>query len=95
MTQLLLFAVKLNVADRYGGLCSLKTRCDEPPHGQDYDRANDCPNETSAFAGLIPADRLAKVRCCKSSNNPEQRCENEPLRLVLVSWIKESCDHSR
>ena len=66
----------------------LKTRCDEPPYYQDYNRANDCADETSVFVSLIPTDRLAKVCCYKSSNNPEQGCQNKALRLVLVPWMK-------
>src|SRR5215469_4815210 len=65
----------------------LKTRCDEPPHDQDYYRANNCADESSAFAGLIPPDRLAKVRCYKSSNNSEHRRPDEPGGLMLVSRI--------
>src|SRR6516162_10362267 len=71
----------------------LKTRCDEPPHYQEYDRANDCADETSILAGLIPPDRLAKVCCCNSSNNPQHGSENKPLRLVLVARMKEPRDH--
>jgi hypothetical protein len=77
------------------GLCPLKTRCDHSPHYEDYDRANNCPNETSALASLIPPDRLAEVCCYKSSNNPEQGSQNKPLRLVLVARMKESRDHAR
>jgi hypothetical protein len=46
----------------------LKTRCDEPPHKKDYYRANDCTDEARAFVRLIPPERLAKIRCYKSSN---------------------------
>src|SRR5215470_17925403 len=66
---------------------ALKTRCDEPPYDQDYYRANNCADESSAFAGLIPPDRLAKVRCYKSSNNSEHRRPDEPGGLMLVSRI--------
>ena len=31
----------------------LKTRCDEPPHRQDYYRANDSADEPSAFQKLM------------------------------------------
>jgi hypothetical protein len=40
------------------GLGPLKTWRDETPHCQDYDGANDCSNEPSALAGLIPPHRL-------------------------------------
>ena len=74
-------------------LSPLKTRSDEPPHYQDYDRANDSADETSAFAGLIPPDGLAKVCCYKGANDPQQRCQNKTLGLVLVAGMKESRDH--
>jgi hypothetical protein len=31
--------------------------CDEPPHYQDYDCPNYCPNETTTFASFVPVDR--------------------------------------
>ena len=65
----------------------LKTRCDEPPHEKDYYRANDCTDEASAFVSLIPPERLAKVRCYKSSDDPEHGRPDEPGGLILVSWI--------
>src|SRR6516162_4940170 len=71
----------------------LKTRCNEPPYYQDYDRANDCADETSVLAGLIPPNRLAKVCCYKSSNNPQHGCQNKPRWLVLVARMKEPRDH--
>src|SRR5437764_13475447 len=65
----------------------LKPRCDESPHKQDYYCANDCTDEPSALAGFVPPDRLAKVGCNKSSNNPEHGRQDEPCGLILVSWI--------
>jgi hypothetical protein len=73
----------------------LKPWCDNPPNYQDYDRADDCSDETRAFASVIPPDRLAKVCCYKSSNNPEQGRQNKPLRLELVARMKESRDQPR
>src|SRR5262249_48931664 len=61
----------------------------------DYDRANNCAYETGAFASLVPPDSLAKVRCYKSSNNPQQGCQNKTPGLVLVARMEESRDHSR
>src|SRR6516164_1360619 len=63
----------------------LKTRCNQSPHYRNYDCANDCADETSTFASLIPSNRLATVCCYKGSNNPEQGCQNKPLWLVLVA----------
>src|SRR6516225_11494831 len=77
------------------GLRPLKTRCDEAPHYQDYDRANDCADETSILAWLIPPDRLAKVCCYNSSNNPQHGSQNKPRRLPLVARMKEPRDHPR
>src|SRR5262249_28284633 len=65
----------------------LKTRCDEPPHSQDDYRANNCSDEPSAFTSFVPPDCLAKVRCYKSSNNPEHGRQDEPGGLILISWI--------
>jgi hypothetical protein len=65
----------------------LKTRCDEPPHKKDYYRANDCTDEARAFVRLIPPERLAKIRCYKSSDDPEHGRPDEPGGLILVSWI--------
>jgi hypothetical protein len=73
----------------------LKPWCDNPPNYQDYDCADDCSDETRFFAGVIPPDRLAKVCCYKSSNNPEQGRQNKPLRLELVARMKESRDQPR
>jgi hypothetical protein len=70
-----------------GPLRPLKTRCNEPPRRQYYYRANDCADETCALASLIPPDRLAKVRCYKSSDNPEHGRQDEPSGLILVSRI--------
>src|SRR6516162_3009918 len=85
----LLFAVNGTT----GRLRPPKTRCDKPPHRQDYYRANDCADETSVFAGLIPPDRLAKVCCYKSSNNPEHGRHDVPSGLKLVSRINQFRDH--
>ena len=71
----------------------LKTRSDEPPYYQDYDRANDCADETSVFARLIPPDCLAKVCCYKSSNNPEHGRHDVPSGLKLISRINQFRDH--
>ncbi len=71
----------------------LKTRCDESPYYQDYDRANDCADETSVLARLIPPDRLAKICCYNSSNYPEHGRQDKPLRLILVAGMEESRDH--
>src|SRR5215472_803991 len=80
---------------RQSALRALKTSCDHPPHYQHYDRAYDCADETSALASLVPADSLAEVGCYKSSNNPQQGCQNKPLGFVLIAGMKESGDHSR
>src|SRR5260370_13841017 len=77
------------------GLRPLKTRRDKPPHHQDYDCANDCSNETSVLACLIPPDCLAEIGCCKSSNNPDHGRPDEPSGLILVPRMKESRDHPR
>src|SRR5215470_18994980 len=71
----------------------LKTRCDESPHEQDYYRANDCADKTSALASLIPPDRLPKVRCYKSSNNPEHGRPDEPGGFILISRINQFRDY--
>ena len=60
-----------------------KTRCDEPPHCQNYDRANDCPNETSVLASFIPPDRLAKVRCNESPTIPSTAVKIYPVGSYL------------
>jgi hypothetical protein len=73
----------------------LKSRCDEPPHEKDYYRANDCADEPSAFASLIPPDRLPKVRCYKSSNNPEHGRPDEPGGFILISRINQFSDYPR
>lgn len=51
-----------------------------------------CTNEPSCLAGLIPPDRLGKVRSHKSSSNPEQGCQNKPFRHVFVARMQESRD---
>src|SRR6516225_10999179 len=71
----------------------LKPRCDEPPHEQDYYRANDCADEPSALASLIPPDRLPKVRCYNSSNNPEHGRPDEPGGFILISRINQLRDY--
>src|SRR5215467_16289978 len=73
----------------------LKTGCDESPDEQDYYRANDCADKTSALASLIPSDRLPKVRCYKSSNNPEHGRPDEPGRFILISRINQFRDYPR
>jgi len=60
----------------------LKPWCDTPPSYQDYDRADDCSDETRAFASVIPPDRLTKVCWYKSSDNPEQAVKINPLGSV-------------
>src|SRR5215468_1281788 len=71
----------------------LKTRCDESPHEQDYYRANDCADKTSALASLIPSDRLPKVRRYKSSNNPKHGRPDEPGGFILISRINQFRDY--
>src|SRR6516162_270448 len=71
----------------------LKPRCDESPHEQDYYRANDCADEPSALASLIPPDRLPQVRCYKSSNNPEHGRPDEPGGFILISRINQFRDY--
>src|SRR5215469_9163420 len=78
---------------RKKSLRPLKTRCDESPHEQDYYRANDCADKTSALASLIPPDRLPKVRCYKSSDNPERGRPDESGGLILVSRINQFRDY--
>src|SRR5262249_14119369 len=72
----------------------LETRCDESPHCQDYYRADNCPDEASAFVSLIPPDRLPKVRCYKSSDNPEHGCPDETGGLILISRVNQFRDHA-
>ena len=64
-------------------LGSLDTRRDKRPHYQDYECTNDRSNEPSAFASLIPPDRLAKICCYKSSNNPSRVVKIKPLGSYL------------
>src|SRR6516164_5858194 len=84
---------RLPLCSQWDRLRALKTRCDKPPHRQDYNRANNCADEPSAFARLIPPDRLAEVCCYKSSNNPEHGRQDVPSGLILVSWINQFRDH--
>src|SRR6516162_11125987 len=86
-------ASQLGCAPLCKRLRALKTRCDKPPHRQDYYRANDCADETSVFARLIPPDCLAKVCCYKSSNNPKHGRPDVPSGLKLISWINQFRDH--
>src|SRR5215470_3629973 len=84
---------RLPLCSQWDRLRALKTRCDKPPHRQDYYRANDCADETSVFARLIPPDCLAKVCCYKSSNNPEHGRHDVPSGLKLISRINQFRDH--
>src|SRR6516225_9649484 len=86
-------ASQLGCAPLCKRLRALKTRRDKPPHYQDNDRANDCADETSVFARLIPPDCLAKVCCYKSSNNPEHGRHDVPSGLKLISRINQFRDH--
>ena len=70
------------------GLGPLKTWRDEPPHSQDEYRANDRSDETSAFTSFVPPDCLAKVRCYKSSNNPEAVVKMNPVGSYLFPGYK-------
>src|SRR6516165_11378051 len=84
---------RLPLCSQWDRLRALKTRRDKPPHYQDNDRANDCADETSVFARLIPPDCLAKICCYKSSNNPEHGRHDVPSGLKLISRINQFRDH--
>src|SRR6516225_9599997 len=85
---------QLDYAPKTDALAPLETRCNETPYEQDYYRANDCADEPSALASLIPPDRLPKVRCYKSSNNPEHGRPDEAGGLILISRINQFRDHA-
>ena len=76
--------------EQAASLGPLKTRCDEAPYYENYYRANDCTNEASLLARLIPAYGLTKVCCNEGSHNPEQGSQDDPTRFPLISGMKHS-----
>ena len=44
---------------------------------------NDCADEPSALASLIPPDCLTEVRCYKGSHNPEHGGQDNPVGSYL------------
>jgi hypothetical protein len=50
--------------------------------------ADDCSNETSLFASVIPSYCLAKIRRNKCARNSEQGCYDKSRWLILFSRIK-------
>jgi len=54
------------------------------------------PEDTASDAKKPSASRPfnAEVCCYKSSNDPEQGCQNKPLWLVLIARMKEPSDYA-